>query len=89
MHVSCEPDLNRLGLCPNCRSNWDNGDIFDTLRGQKWCAHMSDETLRAQIRTDYGSPPFRWSRLIGIETPDYDGVSFWQCPDCSARWPAR
>jgi len=29
----------------------------------------------------------RYSRLIGIEDPLlYDGVSFWQCPDCGLRW---
>lgn len=32
------------------------------------------------------SPPYRWSRIIGIETDDYDGISFWECPDCKARW---
>lgn len=35
----------------------------------------------------YYAPPYKWSRLIGIEIlHKYDGVSFWQCPDCPARW---
>lgn len=34
----------------------------------------------------YG-PPYKWGREIGIELPydhpkHYDGVSYWQCPDC-------
>jgi len=29
----------------------------------------------------------RYSRLIGIEIQGgYDGVSFWECPDCHTRW---
>lgn len=32
-----------------------------------------------------GNSPW-FSRLIGIELPGYDGVSRWQCPDCSAEW---
>lgn len=27
-----------------------------------------------------------FSRLIGVETPEYDGVSYWQCPDCDGLW---
>ena len=34
------------------------------------------------------SPPYRFSRLIGLEFPDkYDGVWEWACPDCNARFP--
>ena len=29
-------------------------------------------------------PHFR--RLVGVEVPGYDGVSYWQCPDCNAMW---
>jgi len=90
MHVSCEPDLDRHGRCPNCNSSWDGGDIFDTLRGQAWCADTSDDDLRDHIFQSYGRPPYRWSRLIGVEIQEYyDGVSYWMCPDCSARWSAR
>ena len=39
-----------------------------------------------EIREHY-SPPYKYSRLIGIEDPMlYDGVSFWKCPDCGAMW---
>jgi rubredoxin len=39
----------------------------------------------------YFSPPYRWTRLVGIELPPehpdhIDGVSFWQCPDCGTTW---
>jgi hypothetical protein len=38
------------------------------------------------IREHY-SPPYKYSRLIGIEDPKmYDGVSFWKCPDCNSVW---
>jgi hypothetical protein len=34
------------------------------------------------------SPPYRFSRLVGLEFPDkYDGVWEWACPDCDARFP--
>lgn len=39
-----------------------------------------------EIREHY-SPPYRWSRKIGIEISEiYDGVSYWKCPDCLYTW---
>lgn len=37
------------------------------------------------------SPPYRWGREIGIELPydhpnHYDGISYWQCPDCNTAF---
>lgn len=38
------------------------------------------------IREHY-SPPYRWSRKRGIvDLMGYDGVSWWQCPDCQYTW---
>jgi transposase-like protein len=38
-------------------------------------------------RHNYSSGSTHFSRLIGIEIRGgYDGVSFWECPDCHARW---
>ena len=84
------PPDNHLGLCPACGANWDGGSIFDTLRQQDWCRDKSDVELQTYIEEAY-SPPYRWSRLIGIELPydhpqHYDGISYWQCPDCKKQW---
>jgi hypothetical protein len=83
--------LNRTGLCPECGSSWDAGDIFDALRPQDWCKDKSDEELRAYIQQSY-SPPYKFSRLIGVELPyshpgHYDGVSYYMCPDCQHKFP--
>lgn len=84
-------ELNAYGTCPKCHASWDNGSIFDVLRSQDWCRDKSDEELRKFIEESY-SPPYRFSRLVGVELPyghpdRYDGVSFWQCPDCDEKWP--
>jgi rubredoxin len=35
----------------------------------------------------YGGPPHKFSKLIGIEDPTiYDGISWWQCPNCKKVW---
>ena len=83
--------LDHTGLCPECGSNWDAGDIFDTLRPQNWCKDKSDDELRKFVKTSY-APPYKFSRLIGVQLPydhpeHYDGVSYWQCPDCKHQWP--
>lgn len=81
---------NHHGNCPACGTSWDGGSIFDVLRQQDWCKDKSDAELQADIEKSY-SPPYRFSRLLGIELPydhpqHYDGVSYWQCPDCQKRW---
>jgi hypothetical protein len=48
---------------------------------------MTDDELKQHISVYY-SPPYKFSRLIGIEYPGkYDGVWEYACPDCNARFP--
>lgn len=83
--------LDHYGKCPECGSDWADGEIFDVLRQQDWCKDKSDEELRAYIEARY-SPPYKFSRLIGVQyaydhPEHYDGVSEWRCPDCGHQWP--
>jgi hypothetical protein len=78
--------MDHHGKCPECDADWNNGDIFDVLRPQTWCANMTDEELKRYISVYY-SPPYKFSRLIGVEYPGDDWISEWACPDCDARFP--
>ena len=79
--------MDKFGKCPKCGGDWDNGDIFENLRKQVFYVNTSDEDLRKLV-TDFYSPPYRFSRLVGVEFPGrYDGVWEWACPDCDARFP--
>jgi hypothetical protein len=83
--------LDHHGNCPECGSSWDAGDIFTVLRTQDWCKDKTDDELRAYIQECY-SPPYKFSRIIGVQLPyshpdHYDGVSYWQCPDCKHQFP--
>lgn len=50
--------------------------------GNSWDGGDIPERIR-----DYYSPPYKWSRIIGIEIPGgYDGISYYRCPDCPAIW---
>ena len=85
-----EVKLDQHGTCPACGSNWDAGDMFPVLRKQSCFDKLSDDELRQKITIWY-SPPYKFSRLIGVEyaydhPQHYDGVSEWACPDCDTRW---
>lgn len=59
--------------CPKCQASWVGPTIPPEQR------HLFA-----------GTKPHS-SRLIGVELPyshpdRYDGVSFWQCPDCGQQW---
>jgi hypothetical protein len=50
-------------------------------------ADLSGEPIPENLREMYPSGATHYSRLIGIEVPElYDGVSYWECPDCHVRW---
>lgn len=88
MSTSTTDKLNAHGTCPACGADWDAGAIFDTLRPQDWCKHLSDEQLQQEIDLSYGKHgPQRFSRLVGISSMEEDRVVAWECPDCKHRWP--
>ena len=84
---------NKQDYCPLCGASWVGGTILDTFKQQReeensWCKGWTDEQLMEDI-AKYYSPPYRWSRKIGLAFPHvYDGTLFWQCPDCMATWDA-
>lgn len=84
-------------LCKKCGSNWDGGSILEEFLKQRdnakeggyrfgWTDQQVEDSMK-----EYYSPPYRWGREIGIQLlfdhPDhYDGVSYWQCPDCKTTF---
>ena len=72
--------------CPKCGADWDGGSILETFikqrdAGAEYRKGQTDEQSEEGMKQVY-APPYRWGRQIGIETPGYDGISYWQCPDC-------
>lgn len=64
----------------------ENGlDIFGACPkcGVSWDAGPIPEKSH-----QYYSPPYRYSRVIGVERPEiYDGTLYHECPDCRAQFP--
>ncbi len=84
-------NLDRYGCCPNCKTSWDGGDLFESLRSLDLYKANSDEEIQ-NIARNYGWTPenrIHSSRLIGIEIRGlYDGVAFYRCPNtlCNSTW---
>lgn len=49
---------------------------------------MSKQSVCPQCGADFAyGETGQYSRKIGVEIQGvYDGVLFWQCPDCQGRW---
>lgn len=57
-------------ICPDCGSNWQGAPIPQEAIDKGW---YGDNT--------------HFSRLIGVEVRGaYDGVLYWQCPDCGSKF---
>ena len=70
--------------CPNCKVDLEGGLIFD------YFAKLYSKEKALDIAAMYGATETegRWGRQIGIETPEYDGISYWRCremPDNKKR----
>lgn len=63
----------RYDVCPFCWSD---------LRG----APIPVRHLEKGYYGEWNGEDRWYSRLVGIETVAYDGVSQWHCPDCGASW---
>lgn len=63
------------------------------MDGYRYCPKCNSDFKGAAIPENYRQaghygpdPDTHYSRLIGIETPGYDGISLWHCPDCKHTW---
>ena len=60
--------------CPHCGAD---------LRGKQ----IPEDYLRAGYYGAWDGSPRYYERTIGVEIPGlYDGMLFYQCPDCGGRW---
>jgi hypothetical protein len=97
--------LNRYGLCPNpeCRCNWDAGDILQNLRMLHAFTDKTSQDLVNIAFNAYGynpQNPKNFSKVIAIsivnDTPlDINAPviiippDFYQCPSCRKVWDAN
>ena len=45
-----------------------------------------DSIIPEQYRENY-SPPYFYSRVVGVELLGGDRVDHWRCPDCNHKFP--
>lgn len=45
-----------------------------------------DSVIPEQYRKNY-SPPYFYSRVVGVELLGEDRISYWLCPDCNHKFP--
>lgn len=86
---------NQHGYCPKCNADLDGEVMMDSWRRLypekteeellKWFScYCPSDTPKEQLVMM--SKTRRWGRQIGLETPYYDGVSMFACPDCKHVW---
>jgi len=61
--------------------------LHGTMRCPRCLSSWDGGPIPEAIREHY-SPPYRWSKCIGIELPGvYDGIHHWKCPACDTEFP--
>lgn len=81
--------------CPNCGVTWWGAEIPDGL-----LAH-SKMIYRTREDAEKAAAHYGWTKMnkkcfsenvVGVETQDYDGVSYWLCQNCGIyinRWTGK
>lgn len=100
--VECIPYIDAHDNCPECNARWKGDDIFEyfmrakTDPNHEQHGYYKDRTDAEILETagNYGwteKTPRSFRHIIGVELswedPErYDGVSYWQCPNCAIAW---
>ena len=80
--------------CPICHYQLKSDkNIYEELRAHPLYKDWSDGRVKeaAYHHGHSEDNPQYFSKLVGIELPynhpkHYDGVSYWQCPNCKNTW---
>ena len=84
-------NIDHYGKCPVCKTSWDDGPILDVFLEQKKKGHWKKETeedIKKYIEECY-SPPYRFSKLIGIEDLVQDKIVKYMCPECECEFQTK
>ena len=80
--------------CPSCDISWEREDTITQTFVKMYLSEgvpekmsgLSVEEAAASTASDYGCRPGMHkhfgANMVGIETEDYDGVSWWLCTSC-------
>ena len=66
--------------------NYTYTDITKLENCPECGANWVDKLIPQQYWENY-SPPYFYSRVIGVELIDEDRINHWLCPDCKHKFP--
>ena len=78
--------------CPECHGDWRGEQIDPADLAKGYYGHQAPCLTKRTWDDDYDAaalctcPPRYYSHLVGVEDGSYDGVSWWLCPFCGAKW---
>lgn len=76
-----EVKIDRYGLCPNCKSDWNGRDVYEDLNRLSVFSHKSPQEMTT-LASNYGWSDFsktKFSKVIIIELED--GKILYKCPE--------
>ena len=81
-----QKSLDRLGCCPNCKSNWDGGDIKQALSLMDINQFKKDDELE-KLAGEYGwtkenGKRFTATKVYEVSPTPLVKFVFLECPEC-------
>lgn len=72
--------LDKYGLCPNCKTSWDGGDILEEVTKLDVYIHKTYKEL-ASIAENYGWTEFNKIRFTRLSTTIRADKTLYTCPE--------
>lgn len=71
-------------VCPSCGKDLEADDIYEHFLKLGFSAQ--EALIKAEMFGWTKENPKRFGRCIGVETEQYDGITWWLCPYCETAW---
>ncbi len=72
--------------CPHCNTEWEEKETITEHFESQGYSHRKAVQTGALYGCKPESPQHFGKNVIGIETPEYDGVSLWECQVCESQF---
>lgn len=76
-------EIDRYGDCPNCNTNWNKGDIYESLSKMD-INLMKSATDILKLAGEYGWSPTNKKNFSSVNIIEVGYAIFYECPDCNS-----
>jgi len=76
--------INRLGKCPNCGRNWDDGDVLENLNKMSAFVHTTPPMMK-KVAASLGYSDENKNRFSAVNVYQIGDKTLYECPKLTCK----